>query len=37
MIKLSHKNFIKARDFIFTRSDDINRAWFRYNFEEVSQ
>lgn len=33
MKKLTHENFIKARDYIFTHSDDINRAWFRYNFE----
>jgi aminocyclitol acetyltransferase len=30
---LSHENFIKARDYVFAHSDDINRAWFRYNFE----
>jgi len=30
---LSHDNFIKARDYIFAHSDDINRAWFHYNFE----
>ena len=29
MLKLSHKNFTKARDYIFANSDDINRAWFR--------
>ena len=34
MLKLTRENFIKARDYIFTRSDDINRAWFRYNFED---
>ena len=33
MIKLSHKSFIKARDYIFTHGDDITRAWFKYNFE----
>ena len=33
MLKLTHENFMKARDYIFTHSDDINRAWFRYNFE----
>jgi hypothetical protein len=33
MHKLTRENFIKARDFIFAHSDDINRAWFRYNFE----
>lgn len=34
MQKLTYENFIKARDYIFTRSDDINRAWFRYNFDD---
>jgi len=34
MKKLTHENFIKARDYIFANSDDINRAWFRYNFED---
>lgn len=34
MKKLTHENFIKAREYIFTYSDDINRAWFRYNFED---
>lgn len=34
MQKLDHVNFIKAHDYIFTHSDDINRAWFRYNFED---
>jgi len=34
MLKLTHENFIKARDFIFAHSDDIYRAWFRYNFED---
>ena len=33
MKKLTTDAFLKARDFIFTESDDINRAWFRYNFE----
>lgn len=33
MLKLSPENFTKARDYIFANSDDINRAWFRYNFE----
>ena len=31
---LSRENFIKARDYIFANSDDINRAWFHYNFED---
>lgn len=34
MKKLTHENFLKARDYIFTHSDDINRAWFRYHFED---
>ena len=34
MLKLTSENFIKARDYIFTHADDINRAWFRYNFED---
>jgi len=33
MNKLTHDNLLKARDFIFGNSGDINRAWFRYNFE----
>ena len=32
MRKLTHENFIKARDFIFANGDDVTRAWFRYNF-----
>jgi len=34
MLKLSTQNFDKARHFILTNGDDINRAWFRYNFED---
>ena len=34
MVKLCHENFIKARDYIFANGDDINRAWFRYLFED---
>lgn len=34
MPKLKHENFIKARDYIFAHGDDINRAWFRYLFED---
>ena len=34
MLKLTHGNFVYARDYIFIYSDDINRAWFRYNFED---
>ena len=33
MEQLSRKSFLKARDYIFQHGDDINRAWFRYNFE----
>lgn len=34
MQKLTHENFIKARDYIFTHADSINRAWFTYHFED---
>ncbi len=34
MLNLTRENFNKARDYVFTHSDDINRAWFRYNFED---
>lgn len=34
MQKLAHENFMKARNYIFANSDDINRAWFRYNFDD---
>lgn len=34
MQKLTHENFIKARDYLFTHSDTIDQAWFRYNFED---
>lgn len=34
MQKLSKENFIKARDYLFANADDINRAWYRYNFED---
>jgi len=34
MIKLTRENFKKACDYIFTYSDGINQAWFRYNFED---
>ena len=34
MLKLTHKNFAKAREFIFANGDAINRAWFRYHFED---
>ena len=35
MLNLTHENFIKARNYIITHSDDINHAWFTYNFETV--
>ena len=34
MLKLTHDNFIKARDYIFANAEDIDRAWFRYIFED---
>lgn len=34
MLKLTHENFIKARDYIFAHADDITKAWFKYNFED---
>lgn len=34
MLMLSHDNFIKARDYIFANGEDIDRAWFRYIFED---
>ncbi|MFO7612997.1 MAG: hypothetical protein R6W99_11070 [Clostridia bacterium] len=34
MIQLTRENFLKARDYVFVYGDDINRAWFRYNFED---
>lgn len=33
MQKLTCDNFIKAREFIFTHGQEIDRAWFRYHFE----
>ena len=36
MVKLTRENFIKAREYVFANSDDITRAWFRYNFEDYS-
>lgn len=32
-MKLTRENFNKARDYIFANSDDICKAWFRYNFD----
>lgn len=34
MSMLKHDKFIKARDFIFAHGNDIDRAWFRYIFED---
>lgn len=34
MLKLTRSSFVKAKDYILTHTDDINRAWFRYNFED---
>lgn len=34
MLKLTYDNFIKARDYIFAHTDELNHAWFRYNFED---
>ena len=34
MLQLTHENFVKARDYVFNNSDDITRAWFKYNFED---
>ena len=32
LLNLSRENFLKARGYVFSHSDDINRAWFCYNF-----
>lgn len=37
MKKLTYDNFIKARDFIMANGTEIDRAWFRYNFEDASE
>lgn len=34
MKKLTYEKFLKARDYIFAHSGDIDRAWFRYDFED---
>ena len=34
MQRITHENFVKARDYILANSDDINRAWFRYHFQD---
>lgn len=33
MLKLSRTNFEKAKDFVFADAADIDRAWYKYNFE----
>jgi hypothetical protein len=33
MTNLTHTNFLKAKEYIFAHGDEINKAWFRYNFE----
>jgi hypothetical protein len=33
MSNLTHENFLKAKEYIFAHGDEINKAWFRYNFE----
>lgn len=37
MRTLSHDRFIKARDYIFAHAGDIDRAWFRYIFEDSGE
>lgn len=37
ILKLTHDNFIKAKDFIFANAEDIDRAWFRYVFEDKDE
>lgn len=34
MLKLSYDNFTRAKEYIFTYADEIDRAWFRYVFED---
>ncbi|MCI9553288.1 MAG: hypothetical protein HFE94_07135, partial [Acutalibacter sp.] len=34
MEKLSYDGFTRARDYILTHSEEIGRAWFRYQFED---
>jgi hypothetical protein len=33
MLSLTHKNYIKAREYILANGDDVNKAWLRYNFD----
>ncbi len=37
MQKLTQDNFIIARDFVIVNGTDIDRAWFRYNFEDANE
>lgn len=34
MFKITYENFTKARDFIFNNGEGIDRAWFRYIFDD---
>ena len=31
---LSRENFLRARDFVFENGGEIDRAWYRYHFED---
>lgn len=37
MFMLTRDDFIKARSYIYSKGTDIDRAWFRYNFEDASE
>lgn len=37
MFMLTRDDFIKARSYIYNKGTDIDRAWFRYNFEDASE
>ena len=37
MLYLTCDNFIKARDYIFANAEDVDRAWFRYIFEDKDE
>ena len=34
MYKLPHNKFIKARYYVFSNCEDIDRAWFQYIFND---
>lgn len=36
MYKLTHENFMRACDHIFTHAKEIERTWFRYIFEDYN-